>query len=108
MLVDHGFNSSTVVSFLVFFCSTNGHEIVPISSIKKGTVVSGINANMKYCRIICPYNKLTKQAANTENVYSLLLPPSSFIRHGGTYHGLPNDTLTNYLLCIISLMIINL
>jgi len=38
----------------------------------------------------------------------LILPPSSFIRHGGTWHGLPNDTLTNYLLYIISLMIINL
>jgi len=47
MLVDHGFNSSTVVSFLVFFCSTNGHEIVPISSIKKGPVASGINANSR-------------------------------------------------------------
>ena len=37
-----------------------------------------------------------------------ILPPSSFIRHDGIWHGLPNNTLTIYLLYIISLMIINL
>ena len=38
----------------------------------------------------------------------LLLPPSPFIRHDGTWHGLLNNTLTIYLSYIISFFIINL
>ena len=42
------------------------------------------------------------------HVYKHILSPFTFIRHSGTWHGLPNDTLTIFLSYIISLLIINL
>jgi len=50
----------------------------------------------------------TETGGNRKIYRNALLPPSSFIRHGGTWHDLPNDSLTIYLSYIILFMIINL